>query len=88
MLPPILITNHPPMNFGPKFVGGQLAISIGGNKTVTCHTTNAVLEFLPAKFRDCDISRYSDIPWPAISPDLNPLDYFLWGNVMAEVRQR
>ncbi|PSN32148.1 hypothetical protein C0J52_23854, partial [Blattella germanica] len=30
-------------------------------------------------FPDRWIGRGGPIPWPARSPDLNPLDYFLWG---------
>ena len=29
----------------------------------------------------------TDIPWPAKSPDLSPLDYWFWNVAMAEVRR-
>ena len=45
----------------------------------TPHTANATLELLRQKFGDRVISRRTDIPWAAHSPDLNPLDFFLWG---------
>ena len=45
----------------------------------TPHTANATLELLRQKFGDSVISRRTDIPWAAHSPDLNPLDFFLWG---------
>ena len=53
----------------------------------TSHTTNAVLDFLDSKFHGRIISRRSDIPWPPYSPDLNPLDFFVWGYVMQQVRR-
>ena len=31
------------------------------------------------------IGRGGPIPWPARSPDLNPLHYFLWGYLMSLV---
>ena len=33
---------------------------------------------------DTIISKNSDIPWPAYSPDLNPCDYYLWGEAKQE----
>ena len=48
---------------------------------------DAALEFLHAKFRSRVISRRSDVAWPPYSPDLNPLDYFVWGYAMAQVRR-
>ena len=42
------------------------------------HTTNATLEFLKQKFGDRVISQRTNYPWAAHSPDLNPLDFFLW----------
>ena len=43
------------------------------------HTANATLELLTQKFVDRVISRKTDNPWSAHSPDLNPRDFFLWG---------
>ena len=31
------------------------------------------------------ISLQGDIEWPAVSPDLTPCDFFLWGYLKAEV---
>ena len=45
----------------------------------TPHTANATLELLAQKFGDRVISRRTDNPWAAHSPDLNPYDFFLWG---------
>lgn len=44
----------------------------------TSHTTNLVLDWLEDKFEDRVISRKTQIPWPAKSPDLAPNDYWLW----------
>ena len=40
---------------------------------------------LEDKFSSKLISGKSEFPWPACSPDLNPLDYFLWGHVKSIV---
>ena len=52
------------------------------------YTTNEVLDFVGRKFGGWVISRRSDIDWPVYSPDLNPLDFFLWGYVQSLVRRR
>ena len=51
-----------------------------------CHTAKIVMEFLTEKFGGKIISRNSPIPWPAKSPDLNPLDYWFWGYAQARVQ--
>jgi transposase len=43
------------------------------------HSTQEVTEWLNEEFGQQWIGRYSENPWPARSPDLNPLDFFLWG---------
>lgn len=43
------------------------------------HTAKIVLEWLAEKFGEHFISLRSNIEWPPHSPDLNPLDFFLWG---------
>lgn len=45
----------------------------------TPHTAKIVLEWLAEKFGEHFISLRSNIEWPPHSPDLNPLDFFLWG---------
>lgn len=49
------------------------------------HTTLAVRRFLDRKFGRKWIGRYSNYPWPARSPDLTPLDFFLWGYLKSKV---
>lgn len=44
-----------------------------------CHCSRNNLDFLEQKFPNRVISRRSYRPWPAHSPDLNPLDYWFWG---------
>ena len=41
--------------------------------------------WLNTRFSQRLISHKSDFPWPARSPDLSPLDYFLWGFVKEKV---
>ena len=45
----------------------------------TPHTANGTLELLAEKFGNRVISRRTDHEWAPHSPDLNPLDFFLWG---------
>ena len=51
----------------------------------TPHTTRAVLarprQLFPGKL----ISKKGDVQWPPRSPDLSPLDFFLWGHLKATV---
>jgi len=43
------------------------------------HNARAVTNYLNGQFPDRWMGRYGPIHWPARSPDLNPLDFFLWG---------
>lgn len=46
----------------------------------TAHTSVSTRQFLSDAFgADRVISKFFNTPWPARSPDLNPVDYFLWG---------
>ncbi len=47
----------------------------------TAHTSRNVISWPNTRFSQRLISHKSDFPWPARSPDLSPLDYFLWGFV-------
>ena len=51
----------------------------------TCHTTRENMTLLREQFPGNLISRFGDIEWPARSPDLTPLDFFLWGYLKARV---
>lgn len=48
------------------------------------HFTLVVRDYLDDTF-EAWIGRGGDIAWPARSPDLNPLDFFLWGHLKHEV---
>jgi hypothetical protein len=63
------------------------------------HFACVARERLNELFEDRWIGRGGPVPWPARSPDLNPMDFFLWGHVksvvyntppasMAELQQR
>ncbi|EZA56082.1 hypothetical protein X777_03192 [Ooceraea biroi] len=43
------------------------------------HNARIVTNFLNQQFPGRWMGRYGPIRWPARSPDLNPLDFFLWG---------
>ena len=49
------------------------------------HFSRAVREYLNGRFREKWIGRGGPIQWPARSPDLNPLDFFLWGHLKNKV---
>ena len=47
-----------------------------------------VIVWLNAKFWGRVISRKAEVEWPPYSPDLNPLNYFIWSYAMNHVRRR
>ena len=49
------------------------------------HTTRGVLAHLRELFPGKVISKGGDVPWPPRSPDLSPLDFFLWGHLKGVV---
>lgn len=49
------------------------------------HTARIVKDKLDQKFPERWIGRSGPIHWPARSPDLTPLDFFLWGTMKDEV---
>ena len=51
----------------------------------TCHTTRKNMTVLRSRFLGQMISRFGDIEWPARSPDLSPLNFFLWGYLKGTV---
>lgn len=48
------------------------------------HYTNEVRDWLSANYPTW-IGRGGPVPWPARSPDLNPMDFFVWGFMKSEV---
>lgn len=48
------------------------------------HNVRAVTNFLNEKY-PLWIGRFGQINWPARSPDLNPLDFFLWGTLKTKI---
>lgn len=49
------------------------------------HNAGIVTRCLTEMFPNKVISNNGDILWPARSPDLSPLDYFLWGTIKDKV---
>lgn len=54
----------------------------------TVHTTRQARAWLNEAFRGRVISRLTDHPWPARSPDLSPLDFWFWSVALTELRRR
>ena len=44
------------------------------------HYTRHVREYLNESFPNCWLGRDGPVAWPPRSPDLTPLDYYLWGH--------
>ena len=49
------------------------------------HNTRIVQDYINARFDNRVISTHGEIRWPARSPDLTPMDYFLWGYIKDSV---
>lgn len=49
------------------------------------HNTRAVRMFLSEHFGNNIISNQGPVLWPARSPDLTPMDFYLWGHIKNEV---
>lgn len=45
------------------------------------HYSRLVRDYLNTRYGDMWIGRGGPVPWPARSPDLTPLDFYLWGEV-------
>ena len=69
------------------FLTVQYAINFPSDTKVNKKTDPAtkVRQFLMQQFRHRLISRGCDVPWPARSSDLNPLDYWFWVWLKSEV---
>jgi hypothetical protein len=52
---------------------------------VTEHTAVIAREWLKSRFGNKVILHLTDFPWPARSPDLLPLDFFLWSYMEEKV---
>ena len=50
--------------------------------------TTRVREFLNQQYGNQWIGRYGHVAWPARSPDLTPLDFYLWGAVKQQVYEK
>lgn len=52
------------------------------------HNARVVTDHLNEQFPGRWMGRYGPISWPARSPDLNPLDFFLWGHCKEKIYRR
>ena len=52
------------------------------------HYAQSVRHFMDKTFRDRWIGQRGPIDWPARSPDLTPMDFFLWGVIKERVYAR
>uniref|UniRef100_A0A1B6HYH3 DUF4817 domain-containing protein n=1 Tax=Homalodisca liturata TaxID=320908 RepID=A0A1B6HYH3_9HEMI len=52
------------------------------------HYGRQVREYLDLRFPHKWIGRRGEIEWPPRSPDLSPIDYFLWGHLKSNVYRR
>ena len=51
----------------------------------TAHTAVISIAALRRLFPQRVISRFGDVPWPPLSPDLTAPDFFLWGYLKKKV---
>lgn len=49
------------------------------------HSTRLITNFLNQHFPERWIARHGPIHWPARSPDLTPMDFYLWGYLKQKV---
>lgn len=64
-----------------RFCGHERANQWLMQDGATPHTAKRVIKWLRDHFDERVISRLMDHPWAPHSPDLNPLDFFLWGHL-------
>ena len=66
--------------WGDFHAGGESCARAGEGVTLE-HFSCFVTDVLNKRFPDAWIGRGGPIPWPTRSPDLSPLDFFLWGYI-------
>lgn len=49
------------------------------------HSARRALQLLRQMFREKCVGRFGPVSWPARSPDLTPMDFYLWGRIKDEV---
>ena len=66
-----------------KFASFQVTdhVWIVGRDGATPHRWRDIVDWLMQQFPERTISMGLHVPWPARSPDLSSLDFFLWGYV-------
>ena len=63
--------------FEQEIVSSVIFMQDGAPPYFSCFVTNVLNE----RFSDAWIGRGVPVPWPPRSPDLSPLDFFLWGYI-------
>lgn len=53
-----------------------------------CHTCNEFRHYIEEQFNGRVVMKYSTIPWPPRSPDLNILDSFFWGTLKTYIYEK
>lgn len=71
--------------FGPQLEDLDLRDMWFQQDGATSHIARDTREILKRMFPDKLISKFGDIDWPPRSPDLTPLDFFLWGFLKGKV---
>lgn len=51
------------------------------------HFALPVRDYLNTQYPNCWIGRRGPVAWPPRSPDMTPMDYFLWGYIKCKVYQ-
>lgn len=51
----------------------------------TAHTARFSITTVSELFSGCLLTQHGDIAWPPRSPDLTPIDFFLWGYLKTRV---
>ena len=65
------------ITFEQEILSRAIFVQDGAPSHFSCFVTDVLNE----RFPDAWIGRGGPIPWPPRSPDLSPLDFFLWGYI-------
>ena len=63
-------------------------VPCGYHSQPACLSEQSTGSRMASKFSNRVISRHTERPWPAKSPDLSPLDYWVWSLCLDELLRR